>query len=678
MLKNTPISIKLYGVISLPIFALIIFAFLFVSGKRDFAGKMEQIEALSSISVDISALIHELQKERGASAGFLGSKGAKFAQEVLEQRKQTDEKLSLMLASFDELDKNSYPEVFVSFVQNARNQLNELDSKRDQITSQTISVQDEVQYYSKVNTTLLEAIKSMTKLSPSTQISITISAYQAFLEGKERAGIERAVLSNTFASDAFGEDMYRKFISLTTAQDLYLNSFRGFASKENIDYLNTTLTGKPVTEVLRMRKIANQHSFDGNFGVDANYWFKTITEKINLLKNVEDHLSQELKNDVAHQAEIANSKAFWALLFSIAVIIFSIVLASIIILQITGSISSTVQLLRDIAEGEGDLTKRLSLGSNDEMGQLRSWFNKIMDTMHGIISQIKDGAQRIDNSSNDLNTVSTHLLDEAEGMNEKALSVAAATEEMSTNMSVISETVSESNANIKVVVDATREMTSTIEDIATNSEKARTVTSEAVGNVRQASNMVDKLGLTAEEIGNVVNVIVQIADQTKLLALNATIEAARAGEAGKGFAVVASEIKTLAEQTNAATTEIGNQITEIQNATSATISEIKGINTVITTVDDLVINIAAAIEEQAVISKNMVDNIELASDGFQEIESNLTMAAQASTEVSKDISQVSMTSSTVLEKGNMVKSSGQELSTLGAELNDLVNRFILE
>ena len=203
-------------------------------------------------------------------------------------------------------------------------------------------------------------------------------------------------------------------------------------------------------------------------------------------------------------------------------------------------------VLRDIAEGEGDLTRRVNQSTGDELGEMGRWFNLFMVKLELLISQVAKSTQGVAGSSENLFSVSHQMGVGAEETSAQANVVAAAAEQVT--------------RNLQTVAAATEEMNASIGEISKNASAAAGVAAMAVERALVANATMNRLGEASAEIGEVVKVINSVAQQTKLLALNATIEAARAGEAGKGFAVVANEVKELANETAKATRQISAQI----------------------------------------------------------------------------------------------------------------------
>ncbi len=337
------------------------------------------------------------------------------------------------------------------------------------------------------------------------------------------------------------------------------------------------------------------------------------------------------------------------------------------------SINLMVAGLKDIAQGEGDLTMRLEVYSKDEIGDMAKWFNIFVAKLQEIITNITDNSISLSSSSTEFLSISKEVSQGADNIADKTHSVATAAEEMSANISSVAAAVEESSTNISMVSAATEEMTGTINEIAKNTEKTRVTSNQAVQRTQKASDKIDYLSQSAQEIGNVVETINDISEQTNLLALNATIEAARAGEAGKGFAVVASEIKDLARQTAEATLEIKGKIESIQGSTQEAVFEIREITNGIGSVNEMIDTVAAAVEEQSVTTKEIANNVKQAA--IQEVTENISQSSEVANDIAEDITEVSQAIKAISKSSIQIDTNAESLSSLAEELNKTVNQF---
>jgi len=343
--------------------------------------------------------------------------------------------------------------------------------------------------------------------------------------------------------------------------------------------------------------------------------------------------------------------------------------------RLSSPIVNAAHVLKDIAEGEGDLTKRLEVSSRDELHEMAKWFNVFIEKLQGIISSMAQDTTEIESSANSLSHLSNRMSDGSSETSKKANSVADAMEGMSHKMINLATSMEETTGSVDMVASAVEEMTSTINEIAETSEKARDITEKAVARAAESSERVDELGDSAREISKVLETIAEISDQVDLLALNATIEAARAGDAGKGFAVVASEIKELAKQTAEATDQVKDRIVGIQKSTEAAVTQIRSISDVVAENSEIVNTIATAVEEQSVTANEISGSVTQISEGIQEINMNISESSEVSQAVAREIADVKSEASEIHVNSDEVSSNANRLSQLAEGFSKVLGSF---
>ncbi|MEQ8329940.1 MAG: methyl-accepting chemotaxis protein [Longimicrobiales bacterium] len=313
------------------------------------------------------------------------------------------------------------------------------------------------------------------------------------------------------------------------------------------------------------------------------------------------------------------------------------------------------EILQPIEEGNrviaqiaaGDFTVSLSDGHKGDHAVLHRNLAATVDSLRSTLARIREASQTVASSSSQLRAASDAVAGNADATTSQAQTVTAASQE--------------ANTNVQMVATAAEEMSSSIREISSQLQEALRVAADATRQAESTVTVMDELGVSSQEIGEVVKVITNIAEQTNLLALNATIEAARAGEAGKGFAVVANEVKQLASQTATATEEIAEKIRGVQERTGNAVGGIRSISDVIERINAISTSIAGAVEQQ--------------SSAVAEIARSAAEASRGTEKVSRSITEVSGAAVGTAGSAEEVRSAAGSLAGVSGELEQLVGSF---
>ena len=613
-LKNLALKWKLILCLSIPMIAMSYFAMNSMSFYAKGKDNAKMMTDLVQLTIRIGSLVHELQIERGMTAGYLGSKGKSFATELQSQRRLTDEAHLALTEYAESLDAT----LFTPDIQRSRRFIKEkiaqLNSHRSAVITQNIKNSDGIAFYTELDNALIEAVGAIAKTSPSSQIALLSMAYKNYMYVKESAGVERAVLALVFAQDAFEDDQFKTVVELISAQTNSENSFLATATEEQKQFYKKTMEHPSVIEAARLEALALRKVWTGLFRVDPNHWEQIQTEKINLMKSIEDKLA----SDVMVVAEKGYTDAIRGLYLSLFVSVFGILV----------SLLFAAWVIRDTLRQLGaDPRELLSIVTNVARGNLHySTSNIPKAKLQGAYGEMVSMREKL-----------AELIGNAKAATTVVREIA---EEMSEGNRGLSERTEQQAANVEQTAASMEEMTSTVKQNAENAADANELANNTGDSadkggkvVAQAVDAMKEIDASSEKIAAIINVIDDIAFQTNLLAINAAVEAARAGDQGRGFAVVANEVRSLAGRSATAAKEIKalieDSVQKVKDGTrlvNETGESLEQIVTAVKRVSSIVSDIAVASREQAL-------GIEQTNDALTQLDSvtqqNAALAEEA-------------------------------------------------
>jgi methyl-accepting chemotaxis protein len=356
--------------------------------------------------------------------------------------------------------------------------------------------------------------------------------------------------------------------------------------------------------------------------------------------------------------------AKWAAAVGLSCLTVLLVVSTRVSRSIFVRLENVVTRMKDAAEGEGDLTKRIEIDSSDEIAELGSWFNTFMDKLQGLVTQVASNTHRLASASEEISVTSRQQADGAEVQREQTTQIATALHEMSDTVQRVSE-------NSSAAAGASRKAAEMAGRGGLVVEETLTRMRAIADSVAETAKKVEELGKRSEQIGQISGVIDDIADQTNLLALNAAIEAARAGEYGRGFAVVADEVRKLAVRSSTATGQITETIKGIQSETAD----------VVTAMQAATRQVESGVESTGEAGRQLREIIlssEQAGEMVMEIATAASEQATATEQINQNIAQIAEIITHNADMAQQSSKAHDELSMLALDLQRLVAQFKLD
>lgn len=375
--KNISIKIKMATLAIVPLIGLLYFSSTSIQRSYNEDNNMQSIQTIVHFTTKMSALVHAIQNERSISAAYLAPKGKKFTNKLQVQRKKTDRELSSFKKLVASLNMANYSDRFRNKIEETLDALTQINVVRKNINAKSINLNETLTYYMDINGAFLSSIAEIAKMSTDSKISMELNGYSAYSLAKEKAAAQEAALNYVFINNGYPKSIKDKVIALKAQEDRYINSFLKRTDDMNINFYQQRMNSPSINDAQDLYIIAT--SKKRNFGINSTKAFEILDAKIDILKEIDDHLVDYLLDETTTKMEHAHAQYTEYLVFSIVIILLTILIAFFM----TRSIMSSLDNFRDglvsffeFLRRERDVSQPINLDSKDEFGLLASMVNE--------------------------------------------------------------------------------------------------------------------------------------------------------------------------------------------------------------------------------------------------------------------------------------------------------------
>ncbi len=709
--KDISVRTKLAAVVLIPVLSMLAFVSMNIFDNYQNIKTFNQIASGVDFSTKAGALVHELQKERGASVLYVSENG-QTGESLNKQFEETNKSITEFNAAAAKIDASTIGAAAWEEVEAARKLLNTMVNKRSDVTNLKVTTAEILEYATAVIDGFLHAEAHIAHLSDDQEIAMVAEAYTKLVDAKEKAGLTRAAGAAGFGPGQFTNESFLRFATKVAETNVLLSELLKTASPSQAEVFHKRMKSKEALEANKIIVSALQLGPNALLPITGNEWFAMATNKVNLLKEVEDIYANELKQVAQEHKTAATIAGALSATSTLILTLITIVLGVTVYRGLMSSVNNLSETVGDIAKGKYD-TRAKVLGG-DEMGILAMALNQMLDDRVQSLAKAEKENETLNNSVvdllkavfvlsqrdlttrcevdqtvigtvadsiNQLTTETAKVLGEVTNAANRVGRASEKVKSQASSVSMVAENELQSVSTMTEGIGKTVEQVSAMAELASNTnksaEEATASTNEALDrvsdtvkgmeaireNIAETEKRIKRLGERSQEISGIVNLINTISERTHVLALNASMQAAIAGEAGRGFAVVAEEVQRLAESSRNATSQIAALVNNIQIETSDTVATVNKTISQVVSESELARKAGTQMEKTQRITAQLAEMV-------QKIAASAQIQAQSAQLLRKQVEQIG---AGALQTREQIAAQNEETQLLESTAQQLLN-----